>query len=252
MVGGEADAQQQEDGQGAVFLDPVHLAGDLVDPHEHRDQQRHQGVLGQKAGRNGQHGHKDEGKGLGALDAAEQDQADALVQAGLGHPHGHGQDAEDEEDRVGHVGLGDLFDGQDGEQVEHHPHHNIRGPDGKRFSTPQKRRQEQDGHGQLGHLSSLVFREQGFYLVMPPILGNLLFLYSSRLVAFFSLEGIRPKLFVDRIGDRFGSRGQFVAGGIFRSHHVQHALGRRHHDHESEDQGGQDEQDRLVSGPAFP
>ena len=54
------------------------------------------GVLGQKTGRHRQHGQKEKGKSLGAFDAAEQNQADALVQARFGHPHGHGQDAENE------------------------------------------------------------------------------------------------------------------------------------------------------------
>jgi hypothetical protein len=71
VVGGEADAQQQENGQGAILLDAVHLAGHLVDPHQHGNQEGHQGVLGQKARRHRQHGQEDEGKGLGALDTAQ-------------------------------------------------------------------------------------------------------------------------------------------------------------------------------------
>ena len=53
VVGGETHAEDQEEGQGPVFLHPVHPAGDFIDPHEHRDQQGHQGVFGKEAGGNG-------------------------------------------------------------------------------------------------------------------------------------------------------------------------------------------------------
>ena len=71
MIGGEADPQEQENRQRAILLDTVYFAGHLVDPHQHRDQEGHQGMLGQKAGRDRQHGQEHEGKGLGALDTAQ-------------------------------------------------------------------------------------------------------------------------------------------------------------------------------------
>ena len=103
-------------------------------------------MLGQEAGRQGQHGQECEGEGLGALDAAEQDQTDAFVEPRFGDPHRHDQNAKDEKDRVGHVGLGDLFHGQDREKIEQDAHQDIRGAQRQGFGAPQEGRQEEDAH----------------------------------------------------------------------------------------------------------
>jgi len=225
VIGGETDTQQQKGGQSAIFLNTVNLAGDLINTHQYGYEQRNEGMFRQKACRHGQKRNKDKGKGLGAFNMAQKDQADSLIQAGLCNPHGHHKDTEDEEYGILHISPGYLVYGKDIKQVHHHTHQDIGRPQWEGLGCPEKNRQEENGKHHLGHLRSLSVRHQGFTPMMDRLLIRCL----------RGLEGIWAKLQVDRVRNASATWGQFIACRIGLADQGNQALWRGNNHHAYED-----------------
>ena len=83
------------------------------------------------------------------LGRAEQQQADAAVEAGLADRPGHGQNAEDEDHRVLGVGLGDVIRLQNFQEVHEHPDQQGRHSHGDGTGRPEERGDHQDAEHHL-------------------------------------------------------------------------------------------------------